>query len=63
MTTVHVVGDGEVAYVKGSAEEIICRSELAPVERRRALRAGENMEKATLQVLALARKHVELAAR
>ncbi len=56
MTTVHLDGEGHVAYVKGAPEEVVPRAALPPDERERALRAAEEMERQGLRVLALARR-------
>jgi magnesium-transporting ATPase (P-type) len=58
MTTVHLAGEKRVAYVKGAAEMLIARSELAPGEAARAHAAAEEMERDALRVLAVARRSV-----
>ena len=56
MSTVHLAGDAEIAYVKGAAGEIVSRSTLPEAERGRALAAAEEMERGALRVLAFARR-------
>jgi magnesium-transporting ATPase (P-type) len=56
MTTVHLSEGVRVAYVKGAAEEIVARSSLPEVERRRVLDAARAMEHDALRVLAVARR-------
>ena len=56
MTTIHLVGAGRIAYVKGAPEVVIRRSCLAEPDRERAFAAAEAMERDALRVLALARR-------
>jgi P-type Ca2+ transporter type 2C len=58
MTTVHLVGDRRVAYVKGAAEVLIPRTTLRADEQAAALAAAEEMERSALRVLAFARRVV-----
>jgi magnesium-transporting ATPase (P-type) len=62
MTTVHLAGDGRVAYVKGAPEEVLDLSILGPAERQTAERAAAAMESAALRVLAVARRTLPASA-
>jgi P-type Ca2+ transporter type 2C len=56
MTTVHLVGDERVAYVKGAAELILPRTTLSAEARAEAAAAEAAMEHDALRVLACARR-------
>jgi magnesium-transporting ATPase (P-type) len=56
MTTVHLVGDERVAYVKGAAELILPRTTLSVQARAEAAAAEAAMEHDALRVLACARR-------
>jgi P-type Ca2+ transporter type 2C len=56
MTTVHLVGDERVAYVKGAAEVMLPRTTLTAEAQAAAAQAGAAMERDALRVLALARR-------
>jgi P-type Ca2+ transporter type 2C len=56
MTTVHLVGEERVAYVKGAAELILPRTRLSAQARAEAAAAEEAMERDALRVLACARR-------
>jgi Ca2+-transporting ATPase len=56
MTTVHLVGDERVAYVKGAAEVILPRTTLTDEARGNASAAEAAMERDALRVLAVARR-------
>ena len=56
MTTVHVVGDERVAYIKGAAELILPRTTLSAQARGEAAAAEATMERDALRVLACARR-------
>jgi magnesium-transporting ATPase (P-type) len=56
MTTVHLVGDERVAYVKGAAELILPRTTLSVRARAEAAAAEAAMEHDALRVLACARR-------
>jgi magnesium-transporting ATPase (P-type) len=56
MTTVHLVGNRRVAYVKGAADVIVPRTTLTTEEQNAAHAAAEKMERAALRVLAFARR-------
>jgi magnesium-transporting ATPase (P-type) len=56
MTTVHLVGDVQVAYVKGAAEVVVPLTTLAEDECAEVLDAAGEMEAGALRVLALARR-------
>jgi P-type Ca2+ transporter type 2C len=59
MTTVHLMGDERIAYVKGAAEIVVARATLGEDERAEVLAAADEMEAAALRVLALARRTLE----
>jgi magnesium-transporting ATPase (P-type) len=56
MSTVHLLGDRRLAYVKGAAEVLIPRTTLSAGEQAAALGAAAEMEKSALRVLAFARR-------
>jgi magnesium-transporting ATPase (P-type) len=56
MSTIHLAGEGRVAFVKGAASEVVPRCALSEPERERALAAAADMERSALRVLALARR-------
>ena len=56
MTTVHLVGEERIAYVKGAAEVLLPRTRLTDEEQVAASAAEAAMERDALRVLALARR-------
>jgi magnesium-transporting ATPase (P-type) len=56
MTTVHAATDGLVAYTKGAPAAIVARTTLTTVQRRAALAAADELARASLRVLAVARR-------
>lgn len=46
MSTIHLDGEGRIAFVKGAPDEIIARSTLSVADRRRALEAAEELSAA-----------------
>ena len=56
MTTVHLVEERHVAYVKGAAEVVVPRTTLGEGDRAQVRAAAEAMEGDALRVLALARR-------
>jgi P-type Ca2+ transporter type 2C len=56
MTTVHLVGDRRLAYVKGAADVLIPRTTLPADEQAAAIAAATEMERSALRVLAFARR-------
>jgi magnesium-transporting ATPase (P-type) len=56
MTTVHLIGDERVAYVKGAAELILPRTTMSAQARADAAAAEAAMERDALRVLACARR-------
>jgi Ca2+-transporting ATPase len=56
MTTVHLVGDERVAYVKGAAELVLPRTTLSAEARAETAAAEAAMERDALRVLACARR-------
>lgn len=61
MSTIHLDGEGRIAFVKGAPDEIIARSTLSVADRRRALEAAEELERGALRVLAVARRALPAA--
>jgi len=61
MSTIHLDGEGRMAFVKGAPDEIIARSTLSGADRRRALGAAEELERGALRVLAVARRALSVA--
>jgi Ca2+-transporting ATPase len=58
MTTVHRVGDGYEALVKGAPDALLARCRLDPTGRIRASEAADAMARDSLRVLAVARRPV-----
>jgi P-type Ca2+ transporter type 2C len=56
MTTVHKVGDGYEAYVKGAPDAVLARTRLDPAERTRVREAADAMARESLRVLAVAHR-------
>lgn len=58
MTTVHLVGESRIAYVKGAAEVVLPRTTLSAEAQEQALVAAQAMEGDALRVLAVARREL-----
>ena len=56
MSTIHLVGEHRLAYVKGAAEVLVPRTTLPPDEQAAVLAAAAEMERSALRVLAFARR-------
>jgi magnesium-transporting ATPase (P-type) len=56
MSTIHLVGDRRLAYVKGAAEVLVPRTTLPPDEQAAVLHAAAEMERSAFRVLAFARR-------